>query len=262
MSNQNKYKIITFEEFRELATNPPRRDEETVFEMTEYDVGPLPEHRRNHYPKFSVRESRKAFARTVAEGEMLIKDAINQAVKWQTEIYCFHLREFPVGKIMSGYFGISCRLYDSEGICIDRTYCSGLDRDLHTEYGRFRGRVANAQRFKAGDIVEVLEGDEVRLAVAVGSVITPEWCWERREAIKTNERIRKTVNGRKLTDAEMDEWYTLDYSDDQITVIGGPDYIGWHEHVSPMLIMPLRYPLSKRLRTRFEKYFQNIADNE
>lgn len=255
------YQRMTFEEFIELAANPPRSDEETIFEVTEYDVAPLPERRRNHYPKFSVRESRIGFARTVAEGEALIKEAIVQAAECQTEIYCFHLKEFPVGEIISGYFGISCRLYDSKGVCIDRTYCSDLDRDHGTKFGQFRGRVADAQRFKAGDIVEVLAGDEVRLAVAVDPVVTPEWCWERREAIKTDERFRKTVNGRELTDAEMDERYMWDSSDDQITVIDGPDY-SWHEHVSPLLVMPLHYPLSKRLRTRYEKYFQNIINKE
>lgn len=238
---------MDFEEFRELAANPPHRDEETVFEVTEYDVEPLPERRRNHYPKFSVRESRIGLAHTLAEGEALIKEAKKQAAKWQTEIYCFHLKEFPMGEIISGWLGVSCRLYDSKGNCIDRTYCSDLDRDFHTEYGSFRGRPANAQRFKAGDIVEVLAGDEVKLAIAVGPVVTPEWCWERREAIKT--------------EYEVDSFYVWDSSDDQITVIDGPDY-SWHEHISPMFIMPLRYPLSRKLRERYEKYFQNVTDNK
>lgn len=252
---------MTFEEFREMATNLPRRDEETIFEVTEYDVEPLPEWRRNHYPKFRVSKSRIGFARTVADGETLIKEAIKQAAKWQTDIYCFHLTEFPIGKPISGYFGLSCRLYDSRGHCIDRTYCSDLDRDFHTEYGRFRGRVANAQRFKAGDIVEVFYGDEVKLAVAVGAVISPEWCWERMEVIRTDERFRKTASGRELTDVEMDERYMWDSTDDQLTVIDGPDY-SWHEHISPLLIMPLRYPLSKKLRERYEKYFQNVTNTK
>ncbi|MDE6335825.1 MAG: hypothetical protein K2L34_04565, partial [Muribaculaceae bacterium] len=154
-------------------------------------------------------------------------------------------------EIISGYFGISCRLYDSEGVCIDRTYYSDLDRDFHTEYGSFRGRVADMQRFKAGDIVEVFDGDEVKLAVAVGTVITSEWCWERREAIKTDERFKKTVAGRELTDAEMDKLYMWDSSDDQITVINGPDY-SWHEHVSPMFIMPFALSAIEKLRERYE----------
>ncbi|MDE5555563.1 MAG: hypothetical protein K2J10_10335, partial [Muribaculaceae bacterium] len=141
------------------------------------------------------------------------------------------------------------------------TYCSGLDRDHGTEFGRFRGRSADAQRFKAGDIVEVLDGDHVRLAVAMGSVISPEWCWERRESIKTEERFLNTVGGRELTDEEIDQFYIWDCSDDQITVIDGPDF-GSHEHVSPLFIMPLRYPLSKKLRERYEKYYQSAVKSE
>ncbi len=230
---------MDFEKFKELALNPPRREEETIFEVTEYDVDSLPEHRRQPYPKFDVSESRVGFARSLQEAETLIRKAIDQAKEYETEIYCFHVREFPIGEILNGYFGVSARLYDSNGSCIDQTYCSDLMRDHGTEYGHFRGRVEAAQRFKPGDIVEVLYGDKVALAVAVGSVFTPEWCWER------------------MKNSKIKDYYIWDDSDDQVTVIDGPGY-DWHEHVSPLLMMHPRYPIPARIRKRFESYYDSL----
>lgn len=245
---------MTFEEFKKLAANPPKREEDTIFELIQYDVKPLPERRRNHYPKFDVWESRIGYAKNLEAAETLIKNAIEAALKCNTEIYCFHIKEFPIGKVISDGLGVSCRLYDGNGNFLDRTYCSDLDRDFNTEYGRFRGRIAETQRFKTGDIVEVLDGDHVRLAIAMASVISPEWCWEHRESIKT-------VGGRESTEEEVDRFYIWDSSDDQITVIDGPDFAS-HEHVSPLFIMPLRYSLSKKLRERYEKYYQSVTKRE
>lgn len=102
---------MTFEKFIKLTVNLPHRDEETIFEVMEYDVEPLPGHRRNHYPKFADAECRLSFAKSLTATEALIKEALKQAAKWQTEIYCFHVKEFPLGEIVSDALGLSCRLY-------------------------------------------------------------------------------------------------------------------------------------------------------
>ena len=140
---------------------------------------------------------------------------------------------------------MACRLYDPDGKLLDKTFCSYLDRDFNTEFGRFRGRPQEAIRFKDGDIVEVLCGDEVTLAVASGSSPTIERCWGLRERI-SQDRHWQRKDGKTLTDDEIDEAYFFDCSDDQITVIDGPEF-GAHEHVSPLCLMHPRYPISKRL---------------
>ena len=38
---------MTYEEFKALALNQPRRDEETIFEVIEYDVKDLPGDRKS-----------------------------------------------------------------------------------------------------------------------------------------------------------------------------------------------------------------------
>ncbi len=221
---------MTFEEFESLALNPPHRDEETIFEVIEYDINPLPERKRCHYPRFDVYKSRSCFAHTLQDAEALMQKAIERASEFDEEIYCFHIKEFPVGENIHRIgvdLGISCRLYDGNGALLDRTYCSYLDRDFGTEYGRFRGRPENSRRIKPGDIVEILNEDEVILAVAVGSNVSIERCWE-----------------------QLD--YVRDCSDDQITVIDGP--YGSHDHISPIFIQHPRFPISKTLSLKLTKY--------
>ncbi len=221
---------MTFEEFESMALNPPRREEETIFEVIEYGICPLPDKKRCRYPRFDVYNSRIGFAHTLQDAEALMHNAIERASEFDEDIYCFHIKEYPLGENLRSIgpdLGISCRLYDGNGLLLDRTYCSYLDRDFGTEYGRFRGRPENSMRIKPGDIVEILNEDEVILAVATGSSVSIERCWD-----------------------QLD--YMRDCSDDQITVIDGP--YGSHDHISPMFIQHPRFPISKTLSTKLKKY--------
>ena len=252
---------MTFEEFREMAINPPRRDIETIFEVIEYDVRDLPGRRRRHYPKFDVRHFCVGFGRTVEEAEAIMLKAIAEKGEYDDEIYCFHIKEYPIGEYMSfnweGY-GVSWRLYDAAGRFLDRTYCSDLELDHRTPYGQYRGRPEESFRFKRGDIVEVLDGDEVRLAVATGAPLTIEWYWGLRERIR--KRIVEEMQ-REVTEEELEKAYIPDSSDDQIPVIDGPSY-ATHEHVHILNLMPLRYTLSKNLRDKYEGYYRAMLKEE
>lgn len=246
---------MTFEEFRKLAENPPRLKEETIFEVIEYDVSPLPERKRSHYPRFYVTNMRVGFGRSLQEAESLMAYAVDKAVCNQTEIYCFHIKEYPVAEslsLISTDFGLSCRLYDHTGMLLDMTYCSYLDRDLHTKYGHFRGRPQESMRIKPGDIVEVLCGEEVMVAIATGSSPSIEWCWNLRERISKNRHWQRK-DGKPLSDEEIDKAYFFDCSDDQITVVDGPEF-GSHDHVSPLFLLLPRYPISKRLSAKLKSY--------
>ena len=252
---------MTFEEFRAMALNTPCRDVETIFQVIEYDVRDLPGRRRRHYPKFDVRHFCVGFGRTVEEAEAIMLKAIAEKGEYDDEIYCFHIKEYPIGEYMSfnweGY-GVSWRLYDSTGRFLDRTYCSDLELDHRTPYGQYRGRPEESFRFKGGDIVEVLDGDEVRLAVATGVPLTIEWYWGLRERIR--KRIVEEMQ-REVTEEELEKAYIPDSSDDQIPVIDGPSY-ATHEHVHILNLMPLRYPLSKNLRDKYEGYYRAMLKEE
>lgn len=257
--------VVTFEEFKELALNPPRRNEETLFEVIEYDIKDLPERKRSHYPKFDVRHYRVGISHTLPEAEVLIHKAIERAKLYNDEIYCFHIKEYPIGELLDFLwedYGESWRLYDSQGRLLDKTYCSSLECDHHTIYGRYRGRPEELFRFKAGDIVEVLDGNEVRLAVATGSGLSIEWYWEMWQRIRKREGLLYNQDEKhKMTDEEVEEQYFPDSSDDQTPVIDGSSY-ATHDHVHALNIMPLRYKLSKRLRKRYEGYYKAMLKEE
>ncbi len=221
---------MTFAEFESLALNPPRREEETIFEVIEYDISTLPERKRCHYPRFDVDNIRIGFAHSLQEAEALMHDAIKGASEYEKEIYCFHIKEYPLGENLHCVgvdLGISCRLYSGNGELLDQTYCSHLARDFDTDYGRFRGRPDVGKRIKPGDIVEILNGDEVTLAVAAGGGVSIERCWNQLNCIR-------------------------DCSDDQITVIDGP--YGSHDHISPLFIQHPRFPISKALSYKLKRY--------
>ena len=240
-----------FETYLKLASNPPIRNEETLFEVIGYFISSLPEHRRNYYPKFDIWKSQIGFAKTITDSETLIHLAITDAKKNNIYTYCFHIIEFPINRIASGGLGVSYRLYDHKGNYLDHTFCSELRSDHGTEYGRFRGRPVDTQRFKAGDIVKVLDNKQVCLAIVADSVVTPDWLWGRIEKMKS----RYKFNSQEFTDVDLYSNYICDSTDDQLVVIAGPGKYS-HKHMSPMFVMPLRFTLSNKLRMRYEKYLE------
>ena len=117
-------------------------------------------------------------------------------------------------------------VYDGEGKLIDRSYCCSRFSiyypgvcEFALAYNRhpdetFRGRNAETgSDCQKGDIVEVYRGDEVKLAIVVGTPLTTEWIWERNQAVKDK---------RGLDELPYDE------TDDSYTVIDGPGY-EYHE---------------------------------
>lgn len=253
---------MTYEDFKRLALNPPRRDEDTVFEITIMEIASLPEHRRNYYPKFPVTERRIGFSLSLSEAEELIRTAVSVAAKQgdEDDIYCFHVKEYPVDVFdnMGCYnYGIMWRLYDNTGNLMDHTWCSSMDRDFHTEFGKFRGRPDESIRFEAGDIVEVYDAREkcIKLAVATQSPINVDWCW------KYRGRCREELSPGTPDDSDLGWYYGLDFSDDQAAVIDGPGY-EYHQHIPTLNIMPLRFPISDKLRKRYKGYWKACQEQD
>lgn len=257
---------MTFKEFKNLALTPPKRDVETFFEVIKIEIAPLKDGKRCHYPSFKVYRHLSGVTHTLEEAEALMMKIISDDREYRKEIYCFHIKEYPFGEIVGDAFGgcgMSWRLYDANGKFMDKTYCSALQADWDTKYGRFRGRPVETRRFKAGDIVEVLDGDEVRLAVATCNVaLSIDNCWNRWFGCSKEELHAEGWRGigQGMSDEEFEDFKMSksiwDASDDQIPVIDGPGYDEYHYHVHTLDIMPLRYKLSKKMRMHYERYYQ------
>ncbi len=247
---------MTYEDFKRMALNPPRHNEDTIFEITRREIAWSWERRRIRYPKFPVTEFRIGFSHSLTGAEELIGKAVSDAAKRGNadDIYCFHVKEYPVDMFdwMGCYnYGVAWRLYDRTGKLLDHSWCSSMERDFNTEFGKFRGRPDESIRFKAGDIVEVYDAREkcIKLAVATQSPINIDWCWGYRG------RCREELSPGTPDDMELGWYYGLDFSDDQAAVIDGPGY-EYHQHIPTFDIMPLSLPLSDKLRRRYEGFWE------
>lgn len=129
-------------------------------------------------------------------------------------------------------------LYGPKGELLEHPVCSSLDEDLGTEYGHYLGKPKSQLRFRKGDIVEVIAGDTVHLAIVSHHPIDTRWCYDRYRRARNDTKHR---------------CYILDYSDDQVAVVDGPEY-GNHSHTQLCDIMVPRFPVPEELRRRYEDY--------
>lgn len=256
---------MTFEEFKELALNPPKRNDETIFEVEGFTIDENQGRKPGQlYPKFYLEKHLIGFSHTIDDSEKLIFDFIDMMKKMTSVPYCFYVKEYPLNENLQYFrdgYALSMKLYDRDGLFIDQTYCSALIKDFRTEYGVFRGRASDKLRFNEGDIVEVREGDEVNLGIVASPMLTIENCWEIRNYHKNNSNILNRDHNIILTDKEIDYDYKVDSGDDQCLIIKGPGY-EINNHVHTLNILLLHYPLPDKLRKRYERYYQEMLIEE
>ena len=255
---------MTYEEFKQLAEHPQHRDIPAIFKLEVIEIEELPENKRSHYPKYQVNTHASALAPTLEEAEALMRKDIGYRKKIKEEddypidIFCYYISECPMGLMHNEREYLSQRMYDGDGKLIDQTYCSsgfslyypGICDEQ--EYERhpdevFHGRPEEKIRFHRGDIVEVYCGDEVKLAIAVGSPLTTKWVWESIPRLK--ER------GIGMDDMPYDE------TDDTYTVIDGPGY-EYHEHVPSMQVFSPHYHVPLYLQRRFKGYLEKAEKKQ
>ena len=185
--------MMTFEEFKALAMNPPYTYEPAVyridvFRIKEPDNGKscfsinpgedireslsriddIPEtfadvDYREYYPTYQVCKSESFILPTFEDARHFIQSGRISNDDYRP-IYCIHVYELPFGK----------------DVIFDQSACSSLLEDLDKPEGHFWGRPKESIRFKPGDIVEVhdREKDSVCLAVVVSLRNTIEYCWK------------------------------------------------------------------------------------
>ena len=193
---------MTYEDFKHLAEHPQHRDVPAIFKLEVLETEELEEKKRSHYPKYKVNTyCPQAFTTTLEEAERLMHQDVLYRKKMKEEddypldTFCYYISEIPMGLLHYDRECLSERVYDGEGKLIDRSYCCSRFSiyypgvcdlpayDRHPDE-TFRGRNAEQIRFQKGDIVEVYRGDEVKLAIVVGTPLTTEWIWERNQAAK------------------------------------------------------------------------------
>ena len=123
-----------------------------------------------------------------------------------------------------------------------RTYLpdgSWYEENMVGRDGVFRGRPKERIRFKIGDVVEVLYGGAVELAI-IGN--TPP-------SLEFAEQMRK----RRLGNGVTDEFF-MDKFDDSYTIYD--THPGGHTHVESQFVFPTRKPVSEKLVQKLKEQME------
>lgn len=145
---------MTFNEFRQLAENPLRKDEPSVFKVAVYGIdtiemeqesenGDKESHgHKEYYPEFPLYCYHEVLAATLPDAETMMRCLFQDVSK----VYCAVVTELPYGEdIRPGY--VSVRVYGSDRILIDTSKCSSFFTDERDDYCHFRGRAPEEIRF-------------------------------------------------------------------------------------------------------------------
>lgn len=205
---------LTFEEFEALANREPNLKGSWIYRVTQATYH---KDMKYPYPKFELDYPRECYFKTFQSAEKFVKKSQDDVYcSWITQIHCGNSSEY-------GKYGAEW-LYTQNGELLDYTITQALFGK--PEDFSFFGRPKSRQRFKVGDIVEVVSEKYVRLAVFNSQIPDVKCCWE---------IYRKCQN--------RGDWpYMLDSSDDCAVVIDGPSYY-CHDHVSPLQLLKPRYPI-------------------
>lgn len=205
---------LTFEEFQALANRKPSLKGNWLYKVTQA----IADYYQKHpYPKFELSYPRECYFKTFHAAEKFVK-------KDKENVYCSWISQIAYGHT-TGYGGTGAEwLYDSNGELLDYTITHGLigKAEDYTFFGRPKSR----QRFNVGDIVEVVTGKSVHLAVLNHQIPDVEWCWQ-----QYCERYH-----------EYGFFYGMDFSDDSAIVIDGPNY-HCHDHVGALQLLRPRFPI-------------------
>lgn len=204
---------LTFEEFEALANRTPKLQGDWLYRVTQAIVQ---NDLKYPYPKFKLSHVQEAYFRTFKEAENFVR-------KNTTDVYCSWITQMSYGAV-PGYGGDGAEwLYDNNGELLDYTITHGLIGDV--EDYTFFGRPKSRQRFKEGDIVEVITARSVHLAVLNRQIPDVEWCWQR-----------------YIERDEIGFFYPMDFSDDSAIVLDGPNYY-CHDHVGALQLLKPRFPI-------------------
>ena len=221
---------LTLEDFSRLANREPSFDGKWLYRVTQVILENEP---KNPYPKFELDWKVELIYLNFEEALEFIKSGNYK------NVYCSWITQFPIGR--ETYQHGAKWLFDHHGNLVDYTISHSFKDDINYY---FFGCPDRKHRFKPGDIVEVISGDEVRLAVVDHTMLTIEECY----------RVYKDMRKEGL------KGYLLDFSDESETVIDGPSYY-YHEHVSPLKLLEPRFHIPKELESNMKTWLKTAKNN-
>ena len=220
---------LTFDQFKKYAEREPSLRGEWIYKLTHYWMG-----NEASYPAFGL-STDEYFFRAYDDVERFIKHNLKNIARDWCKSYAFRIDQIPTGEVCH-HTGAGW-LYDAEGDLIDYTVTTMTGAPYQT---CFFGRPAERMRFKKGDIVEVVDGDTVKLAVVADDGPSIEYFWELYQ--------RGSV-------------HHADASDDCYYLIDGPGF-SHHIHINSLAMMKPRFPISDDVKEFFNYCLEHADDND
>ncbi len=227
---------LTLDEFSSLAVRKPNLDGNWIYRLTRTVICEVTE---KMYPEFDIYEEVPIWFLSFREAQAKIVELVSSIDEESHGMtYCFHIVQIPLG--CPAEHGAQW-LYDASGKLLDYSITCWTGDAISV---RFFGRPNSRQRFKRGDIVEVLTNGKVSLAVLVENSPSIEWCWDLYKRCKEGEEDEKIP-------------YFLDASDDCCYLVDGPGH-EYHSHVSPLLIMNPRFPIPEEIERKMKGWLTSL----
>lgn len=218
---------LTFEQFKALADRQPSLEGNWVYRLTHETLRDGYE-----YPEFRIHKSCYMFlSLDEVEKYMLEKLACTDE---RCDTYRFIIEQVPVGECETEIG--AAWVYDQGGKLIEIS--TTIIREGEYPESSFFGRTKEHIRFHEGDIVEIVDGNTVHLAIVGAEGPTVECFW--------NLYGRSMIERNKIGKG----YYGADWSDDCYYVIDGP---GCHAHPHVTSVMKPRLPIPQDIREYFEE---------
>lgn len=233
---------MTFEDFKELALNPPHYQGETICRLDVYcyseEWGDMSDGSELHH-------GFRGYYLTSSEANGLMPQVYESLLNEGFKIYCAIITELPTNVNMFNDKPVSIKVYDESANLIEHTLCSNLRCDNEpTEI--FRRRIEHQMRFKPGDIVEVLEiwaesPATIKTAIITATPPSVERCWELKYKLP-------------------DDLY-LGFEDDVY------EFITWNPQEAnissahPVYLFKPRFPISEQRMNELNEWFGYATEN-
>lgn len=227
---------LTFEQFKALADREPSLKGNWVYRATHETL-------RDEYvyPEFRIYQTRYIFL-SFNDAEKYIREKlVHDNPGYET--YRFLIEQVPVGE-WENETGVTW-VYDKEGKLVELS--TTVIRDGEFPDSSFFGRSEDRIRFHEGDIVEIVDGDTVHLAIVGAEGPTVEWFW----GLYERSMIARDKEGKG--------YYEADYSDDCYYVIDAP---GCHAHPHVTSVMKPRLPIPQDIQEYFAKCLAMSKTND
>lgn len=243
--------------------------EDVIYKLTVWCY----ETQQPRYPEFRIHDAMHFYFKTLEEAQMKIPELIGKLKKERKETpsgrklkcflpYIFVIDEIPLGQELNWRDAVQAWwVYDKNGKLVILSLVSEIINEV-LGLEPFFGRLPEMCPVKKGDIVEVVDGNDVRLEIVCALPTDP------RSVLERIQRYREWLRQEhpEITDEELEKVFVNDYSDDcYITLDGamieGKDtYMCSHSHPSVKWVFPARMKVPEEVREKLEACLKKVEE--